>query len=170
MHFNIITSLLIVFSLVLAIAVLFRLLKLPVILGYIVVGAVVGPYALGWLPDLTIINKFAEFGIVLLMFTIGLKFSLSEIWRLKIPVFILGGFQVVLTTIITTLIGLSLKMTVDAALIVGGIAAMSSTAMVVKQLDDQGELHWKHGHNAFSVLLFQDLAVIPFIILNLSSG
>lgn len=165
MNFSIINSLLIVFSLVLVIAVLFRFLKLPVILGYIAVGAIVGPYALGWLPDITMISKFAEFGVVLLMFTIGLRFSLKEIWHLKLPVFALGGFQVVLTTIITMLIGLSFKMSLASALIVGGIAAMSSTAIVIKQLDNQEELHWQHGHNAVSVLLFQDLAVIPFIIL-----
>jgi len=129
------------------------------------VGAIVGPYALGWLLDLATINRFAEFGIVLLMFTIGLKFSLSEIWRLKVPVFVMGGLQVILTTIITMLIALSFKMNLTTAFIIGGIAAMSSTAIVIKQLDDQGELHWKHGHNAFSILLFQDLAVIPFIIL-----
>jgi CPA2 family monovalent cation:H+ antiporter-2 len=165
MEMNFLESILSVFFLALCVTVVFRQLRLSVILGYLIVGAVVGPNALGWIPNSDNIKELAEFGIVFLMFTVGLEFSLPKLFTLKYPVFFIGGLQVLISILITTLIAKCLGMSTISAVIVGGIVAMSSTAIVVKQLNDQLELHSRHGLNAISILLFQDLAVIPFIIL-----
>ncbi len=143
---------------------IFRKLRLSIILGYLLTGALVGPNGLA-LAHIHSVQGLAEFGIVFLMFTIGLEFSLPQLFALRFPVFVIGSLQVVLTIFFTTLIGLFLGMTTLSALTVGSIVAMSSTAIVVKQLGDQSELHSPHGLNAIGILLLQDLAVIPIIIL-----
>ncbi len=168
MEINILETILSVLLTVLVITVIFRRLRLPVVLGYLAVGTIVGPHALNLIPDPKDINELAEFGIVFLMFTVGLEFSLPKLFSLRNSVFIVGGAQVLLCIFITTTIGIFLGMKLLSALVVGGIVAMSSTAIVVKQLHDQRELHSTHGLNAIGVLLFQDVAVIPFIILIVS--
>lgn len=170
MGFDILESILSVFLIALVVTVIFRQLRLSVILGYLLVGAVVGPHGLGLIHESSKINELAEFGIVFLMFTVGLEFSLPKLFALKYPVFFIGGLQVLLTIAITAWFGYELGMTKISAVIVGGIVAMSSTAIVIKQLNDQFELHSPHGLNAVGILLFQDLAVIPFIILISSFG
>lgn len=165
MSFNILEIILCVFFLALVVTVVFRTLRLSVILGYLLVGALVGPHGLGLVPDTDSINELAEFGIVFLMFTIGLEFSFPKLISLKYPVFTMGGLQVFLTLFITTLGGISLGLSTLSALVIGSIVAMSSTALVIKQLGDQVELHTPYGLNAIGILLFQDLAVIPIIIL-----
>ena len=147
------------------ISTLFRKFSLPPVLGYIVVGAIVGPYGLAWLPDKEATNELAEFGVVFLMFTIGLEFSLSKLIAMKKAVIGLGGLQVTLTTAIAMTVALMAHAHIVIAIVVGGIAAMSSTAIVSKQLTDQLELNTPQGANAIGILLFQDIAVIPFLIL-----
>ncbi len=165
MGFNILESILCVFLIALCVTVIFRYFRLSVILGYLIVGALVGPHAFGLIPDSENIKQIAEFGIVFLMFTVGLEFSLPKLLTLKQPVFFIGGLQVLISITMTVLIGKSLGMSTISAVVAGGVVAMSSTAIVVKQLHDQLEFHSPHGLNAVGVLLFQDLAVIPFIIL-----
>ncbi|WP_367607111.1 cation:proton antiporter [Legionella sp. W05-934-2] len=165
MNFSIIETTLILVLTALIVSVVFRIIRLPIILGYLVVGVLVGPHVLGWLPEAADIKELAEFGVALLMFTIGLEFSFSKIIALRHQVFILGGLQVLISILITTLIGLSLQMTLVESIVVGSVVAMSSTAIVIKQLSDQFELHSKHGLNAVGILLFQDLAVIPILVL-----
>lgn len=144
---------------------IFRRLRLSVILGYLLAGALVGPNGLALAHSSHAVQGLAEFGIVFLMFTIGLEFSLPQLFALRYPVFVIGTLQVILTIAITTGIGIFLGMTNLSALVVGSIVAMSSTAIVVKQLGDQAELYSPHGLDAMGILLLQDLAVIPIIIL-----
>lgn len=147
------------------VVVVFRRLKIPPIIGYLVVGIVVGPHGLTWVQDRGDIHELADFGVVFLMFTIGLEFSLTKLIRMKHLVFGLGSAQVFLTTLITSVIGSLLGMGWPQAIVVGCIVAMSSTAIVSKQLSDQHELSTPYGNNAISILLFQDISVIPFFIL-----
>ena len=165
MDFNILEGFLVILAITLVVTMVFRYLHLPVILGYLLVGILVGPHALAWLPNTNDIYELAEFGVVLLMFTVGLEFSLSKLLVLKYQVFILGGLQVLFSIIITMLFGQLLGMDVISSFVVGGVVAMSSTAIVMKQLGDQLELNAKHGMNAISILLFQDLAVIPLLVI-----
>ncbi len=145
--------------------IIFYHLRLPTILGYLLVGAIAGPHAVGLIPDVESIKTLAEFGIVLLMFTIGLEFSLPKLIALRYWVFGVGEIQVIVVIAVTTIIGMAIGMTPLSAFAVGGIVAMSSTAIVVKELTKQREINSKVGKNAIGILLAQDLAVIPFIIL-----
>ncbi|VAX08472.1 Inner membrane protein, KefB/KefC family [hydrothermal vent metagenome] len=140
-------------------------LRLPSILGYLSVGVLVGPYGLAWIADTEYVRAFAEFGVVFLLFTIGLEFSLPLLIRMKSAVLGLGASQVLLTTAITAVVALYLDFPVESALVLGGVVAMSSTALVIRQLTDQVELHSSHGRNAVGILLCQDVMVIPFLIL-----
>lgn len=165
MQLNFLEIILSVFFISLIVTVIFKKLRLSIILGYLLVGAFLGPHALGVMHNSEYAKHLAEFGIVFLMFTVGLEFSVPKLFALRYSVFVIGGLQVLLTITITTIAGIFLGMSKLAALAVGSIVAMSSTAIVIKQLNDQLELQSKHGLNAISILLFQDLAVIPLIIL-----
>ncbi len=145
--------------------VVFHYLRFPIIVGYLFVGAMVGPHALGLIPDEASIKILAEFGIVFLMFMIGLEFSLSKLKTLRYWVFGVGGLQVIIGIAFTTMMGIFIGMTPLSAFVVGGIVTMSSTAIVMKELFMQGEIYSKIGNNAVGILLAQDLAVIPFVIL-----
>jgi CPA2 family monovalent cation:H+ antiporter-2 len=165
MHFDILDMILFVFLIALFVTVIFRELKLSVILGYLLVGAWVGPHTLDIVHDISKIKELAEFGIVFLMFTIGLEFSLPKLLLLKKSVYLTGILQILLCILITTLLGKLIGLTTLSALVIGSIVAMSSTAIVAKQLNDQLELSSQHGMNVLGILLLQDLAVVPLIIL-----
>ncbi len=165
MEYGVFTGILVLLTTAVILTAVFRRFRLPPVLGYLAVGALVGPYGMGWIPDHEAIREVAEFGVVFLMFTIGLEFSLSKLLAMKRMVLGLGGLQVLFTVLIA--IGVAMVMGVDgpSAFVIGGVIAMSSTAIVSKQLTEQVELNTPQGSNAISILLFQDIAVIPFLIL-----
>src|SRR3954466_8258021 len=150
-----------------------RSLKLPPMLRYLVVGVVIGPNALGLGQNTEGVRYLGEFGVVFLMFVIGLEFNLPQLRAMRAHVFGLGLFQVVLTIVAGTLGSLFLaalapgywRMTWQTALVLSCALAMSSTAMVVKLLADRLELESEHGKRVMGVLLFQDLAVVPLLVL-----
>lgn len=165
MSFGILEAIIIVFFTALIVSAILRRIKLSVVLGYLVVGALAGPHALKLVPNSEYINQLADFGIVFLMFTVGLEFSVPKLFSLKRAVFIIGGLQVLICIVASASITLLLGMDSLDSIVIGSIIAMSSTALVVKQLSDQLELQTPHGLNALGILLFQDLAVIPLLIL-----
>ncbi len=142
-----------------------RALRLPTMLGYLVTGIVIGPFALGWIPDSEEARYLAEFGVVFLMFSIGLEFSLPRLMTMRMTVFGFGGAQVVLTIVFTALIAWLLNLPLLAAIALGGIMSMSSTAIVSKMMAERMEIQTPHGRQIFGALLFQDLAVVPLLIL-----
>ncbi|RMH61297.1 MAG: potassium transporter [Zetaproteobacteria bacterium] len=144
---------------------LFLRLRLPAVLGYFTAGMLIGPYGLALIEDNALTHMLAEFGVVFLMFSIGLEFSLGHLIRMKRTVLGLGSMQVLCTALLTAGIAIAFGLRPGNALIVGGIIAMSSTALVVKALTEQAELHTRHGRNSVGILLFQDLMVVPFLIL-----
>jgi len=144
--------------------VLFRLLGLPPVLGYLIVGIAIGPHALGWVPSSEDAGKLAEFGIVFLMFSIGLEFSLPQLFRMRQVVFGLGFAQVALTMLLVTVAALVTGFGWKTGLAIGGALAMSSTAIVVRMMMERRQLDTPHGREAVGVLLFQDLAVVPLLI------
>ncbi len=156
--------------------VLCRYLKLPPILGYLVVGVLIGPHALALAGDSASIGYLAEFGVVFLMFAIGLEFNLPKLRSLRLIVFGLGTLQVLITiagTIVgqhllswlLPLLGQSWQMDWKGALVLGAAMAMSSTAIVVKLMAERLELDSEHGRRVIGVLLFQDLAVVPLLVM-----
>jgi monovalent cation:H+ antiporter-2, CPA2 family len=146
-------------------ALLLHRFRLPAMLGYLCVGILLGPHALGWVADLEGIQESAEWGVVFLMFMIGLEFSLKQLLSMKNTVFIYGGASVLITILLTISISWLYPISLAETIVLGSIIAMSSTAIVIKQLNDQLELNVRHGVDALSILLFQDLAVIPLLIL-----
>jgi CPA2 family monovalent cation:H+ antiporter-2 len=153
--------------------VAFRMAHLPPMLGYLAVGIVVGPHALGWAQDNATTHGLAEFGVVFLMFSIGLEFSLPKLWSMRRSVFGLGLAQVLLTIASAMLFGLLagwllpqfVSLSWRASFALGGALAMSSTAIVSKILTERMELESEHGRRIISILLFQDLALVPLLIL-----
>ena len=147
------------------VVILFRSLKLPAMLGYLIVGIVIGPHGMGLIPDTAATRNLAEIGVVFLMFSIGLEFSLAKLTTMRRIVFGLGAAQV-----LTTLAGVVVALYVAGiewrtGIVLGGAVAMSSTAIVSKMLADKLELNSLHGRQVIGVLLFQDLAVVPLLIL-----
>lgn len=142
-----------------------RRLRLPAILGYLAVGVVAGPYSLGWIGDVKDIHLIAEFGVVFLLFMLGLEFSLPRLIAMRRAVMGMGGAQVLTTAIVTGVAAWLMGFSPAAAFVLAGVLTVSSTAIVIKQLGEQLEVNSRHGNNAVGVLLFQDLAVIPFLII-----
>ncbi|HKK13516.1 MAG TPA: cation:proton antiporter, partial [Gammaproteobacteria bacterium] len=154
---------------VLAVAV-FRRLRLPPVISYIAVGVVLGPHVLGVLQDSETTHFLAEFGVVFLLFTVGLEFSLPYLLAMKGLVFGLGGSQVLVTLAVAGTAAWAAGLPPVAAFIAGAVFAVSSTAIVIKQLTEEVELNALHGRIAVGVLLFQDLAVIPFLVVITTVG
>ncbi len=144
----------------------FRWLRLPALTVYLIIGVLVGSNGLGLVANSTQISHLAEFGTVFLLFSIGLEFSLPRLVQMRGLVLGLGGLQFGLTAIA---IGLTFKLLTEAswqiAAVIGAMIAMSSTAIVMRLLADRRELETAYGRQAFGVLLFQDLAVVPLLIL-----
>ena len=156
---------LILLAVAVGVVVLCRILRLPAMLGYLIVGILIGPHALGWIPDAPETRHLAEFGVVFLMFSIGLEFSLARLRSMQRIVFGLGTAQVAFTMLLVMLSSLFFDLDWRQGLALGGVLAMSSTAIVSKMLVERAELNSGHGHKIMGVLLFQDLAVVPLIIL-----
>ena len=165
MPHDLFASLLILLSTAVVVVWVFRRLHLSPILGYLVVGALVGPHGFGWLPDNEQTRFLAELGVVFLMFTVGLEFTLPELLANRRLVLGLGASEVLAGTALAGIIAWWLGIPPLGAVLVGGAFAMSSTAIVIRQLAEQMELQTRHGRAAVAVLLLQDLATLPFLIL-----
>lgn len=144
---------------------LFRAFRLPAMLAYFLVGLILGPHALGLLPDTEATREFAEFGIVFLMFSIGLEFSLPQLYAMRSKVLGLGGAQVILTLAVAMSIAKFAGLNWPAAFVIGSALTMSSTAIVSKMLAERVDLNSRHGRLSIGVLLFQDIAVVPILVL-----
>ncbi|HQD15422.1 MAG TPA: cation:proton antiporter, partial [Ottowia sp.] len=152
-----------------------RWARLPAILGYLVVGVLIEPHTLGWAvgQDAEGIKQLAEYGVVFLMFVIGLEFNLPKLHAMRQHVFGLGLAQVLMTMgvvsggalLLAWLLPQHWPMSWQGALALGGALAMSSTAIVVKMMSDRLELESEHGQRIIGVLLLQDLAVVPLLVL-----
>jgi CPA2 family monovalent cation:H+ antiporter-2 len=151
-------------SSVLAVA-LFRAFRLPAMLAYFLVGMALGPHTFGLLPDTEATKEFAEFGIVFLMFSIGLEFSLPQLYAMRKKVLGLGGAQVFITLAIVMGIAKLAGLDWPVAFVIGSALAMSSTAIVSKILAERVDLNSRHGRLSIGVLLFQDIAVVPILVL-----
>jgi monovalent cation:proton antiporter-2 (CPA2) family protein len=144
---------------------LFKRLGLGSVLGYLIAGILIGPSALKLIADPEHVLHFAEFGVVLMLFLIGLELESQKVWELRKLLFGLGGIQVTLTILLVTVIAHTLAFSWSEALIIGMGVAMSSTAIGLTALIEKKQLHTAGGQAAFATLLFQDLSVIPLFML-----
>ena len=167
---NVLAQILILLAGSLLVLSLVRRFALPPILGYLLVGMILGPHALDLASDAGAVTLLAEIGVVFLVFTLGLEFSLARMIAMKSEVLGIGGLQVLLTGAAVGGIAWASGFEPAVAVVVGGALAMTSTAIVLRQLSDQLELNRTHARLAVGILLFQDLAFVPLLALATAIG
>jgi CPA2 family monovalent cation:H+ antiporter-2 len=154
----------ILFGLAIVAVTLFRRLRFPSIIGFLVAGILAGPHSLGLISDTRQVEQLAEIGVVLLLFTIGIEFSLKELMRIRQMVLLGGGLQLGLTVLAVALLGEVLSFPLSQSIFFGFLVALSSTAILMKLLMDAGEMDAPHGKVAMGILIFQDLCVVPLML------
>lgn len=161
---NTLQTVLVLLAAAVFVVVVFRKLRLPPLLGYLIVGTAVGPHALGWVDESKQVHQLAEIGVVFLMFSIGLEFSLPKLQTMRRVVLGLGTTQVCVTLAVVFAVALMLGVPWQGAFVLGGALTLSSTAILAKSLAERQELNSEHGRQIIGILLFQDLAVVPLLI------
>ncbi|MBX6331579.1 MAG: cation:proton antiporter [Gemmatimonadaceae bacterium] len=139
-------------------------LRLPPIVGFLITGILSGPYGFGLIRNVREVEPIAEIGVILLLFTVGLEFSLPQLFRLRTLLLAGGGLQVALTLLVTALLARAFAAAWPVAIFVGMLVALSSTAIVLRLLADRGEMDSLHGRAALVILIFQDLCVVPMVL------
>ncbi len=160
----VITDLVVLLATSLPVVFLCQKLGLPALVGFLLTGIVIGPSATGLIASVDRVETLAEVGVVLLLFTIGLEVSLSTLARMRRTVFGSGSLQVVATAALAAAAALAFGLTPARALVLGFVAALSSSAVALKILSDRGESETPHGQMALGVLLLQDFAVLPMLL------
>jgi CPA2 family monovalent cation:H+ antiporter-2 len=161
----ILRELILLLAVSLPITFLFHKIRLPALVGFLITGIILGPHGLAMVTDTTVVERLAEIGVVLLLFTIGLEFSIEDIMRSGRQFIIGGGLQVLLTIAAVAGLALSLGFPLPQAVFFGFLASLSSTAIVLKMYSDRAEMDSAHGRLATGILLFQDIAVVPMMLL-----
>src|SRR5256886_4310027 len=163
-EYHVLKDLAIIFAVSLLVILVFHRIKLPALPGFIVAGVLLGPNALGLVSDVHQVESLAEVGVILLLFTLGIEFSLSRLREMGRQVIVGGGAQVGLTVPCSCVLAMALHLSWRVSLLVGFLVALSSTAIVLKGLTDKGEIDAPHGRLATGVLIFQDLCVVPMML------
>jgi len=164
-HYEALQDIEILFGLALVTVILFRRLMFPSIIGFLVTGVLAGPHALAFIEDTHQVEQMAEIGVVLLLFTIGIELSLKELMRIKHLVLWGGGLQVLVSIMAVAVVGAVFGFPVRQAVFFGFLVALSSTAILMKLLIDSGQADAPHGKMAMGILIFQDLCVVPLMLL-----
>ncbi len=162
---TILRELIILLAVSLPITFLFHKMRLPALVGFLITGILLGPHGISLVTDTSVVERLAEIGVVLLLFTVGLEFSIEDIMRSSRQFLLGGGMQVVLTVCAVAGIALLFGYPMTQAVFFGFLASLSSTAIVLKMYSDRAELDTAHGRLAIGVLLFQDMAVVPMMLL-----
>jgi CPA2 family monovalent cation:H+ antiporter-2 len=139
-------------------------IKIPSIVGFLLAGMLLGPHGLHFIQDIDTINILAEIGVILLLFTIGIEFSMSRFLKMRIEVFGIGGLYVLMTVSLTALISYQWLRDINTAVFTGFLVGLSSTAIVMKLLSDKAEIDTPHGRTSVGILIFQDLCIVPFML------
>jgi len=165
MEVPILLDILIIFLLSIVVVLVFSRLKIPSLVGFLLTGILAGPHGFKLVSNIHGVEILAEIGVILLLFTIGIEFSLKSLVKIKKVVFIGGGIQVLMTVFVVAGILFFTKMPFNKSVFLGFVVALSSTAIAIKLLQDKGEIDSSHGRNAFAISIFQDISSIPLILL-----
>lgn len=157
-------ELVLVLALAVGIILLFRRFRMPGVLGFIIAGMIAGPHMLGWVNDVGRVNELAEFGMVFLLFVIGMGFSLKELSSIGLTVFVGGSLQAVFTILLTTGICTLFDMSLPQSVFMGFLVTLSSTAIVLRVLQGKGKLDSPMGRATSAILIFQDILVVPMML------
>jgi CPA2 family monovalent cation:H+ antiporter-2 len=158
-------TLVVIFGVSAAMVFFLHRLKIPSIVGFLVSGVIIGPYGIGLVEDVHSVEIMAEIGVILLLFTIGVEFSMSKLVRIKRAVLGGGGVQVMLTISISAVAAYLVAGDINRSVFTGFLIALSSTAIVLKMLAEKGETDTPHGRLMVGILIFQDLCVVPMMLL-----
>lgn len=165
MEIPLLKEIVIVLGISIVIILAFQKLKLPSILGFLFAGIIVGPSAFNLLSSSHEVELLSEIGIIFLLFIIGIELSFSGLMKIKKTVFVGGGLQVAGTILITALVAMALGIQINTAVFIGFLISLSSTAIVLKMLQERGEIESPHGRIALGILIFQDIIVVPMMLL-----
>ncbi|MDW7732684.1 MAG: cation:proton antiporter, partial [Methanolobus sp.] len=165
MELTLLTDIGIIFGLSIIILLLFHRMRLSPVLGFLVTGILAGPHGLGIITGVEEVEALAEIGIILLLFTIGIEMSIKDLWDIKKAVLLGGGLQVVITTVLVYYICRYLELTPGTSLFMGFLVSLSSTAIVLKLLQEKGEIYTPYGKTSLGILIFQDIIIVPMILL-----
>lgn len=164
-NYNIISEIVIILLVQIPVIYIFKKINIPVIIGYLISGLIIGPYGLKLISGYEEISIMAEIGVILLLFTIGIELSIKKLVEMKKLLLIGGGLQVVLTVLFSSIIFLLFSFPLNQSVFFGMLISLSSTAIVLKLLADRKEINAPQGRIALGILVFQDLAIVPMILL-----
>ncbi|MBU0673532.1 MAG: cation:proton antiporter [Proteobacteria bacterium] len=165
MEIPLLTDIVIIFGLSVAVLLVFHLLKLPVVVGFLLTGILAGPHGFGLIKAVHEVEILAEIGVILLLFTIGIEFSFKRLIQIKQQVMIGGALQVGLTIMVVFFIARHFGMSLKVAVFYGFLISLSSTAIVLRLLQERAEIDAPHGRSALGILLFQDVIIVPMILI-----
>ncbi|MEW6675262.1 MAG: monovalent cation:proton antiporter-2 (CPA2) family protein [Nitrospirota bacterium] len=165
MNFDFLKSLVVIFGVSALVVFLLHRLKIPSLVGFLIAGIIIGPHGLGMVKDVHAVELLAEIGVILLLFTIGIEFSMAKLIRMKKAVIGGGGIQVLLTILLSAITAYLTTENINKSVFFGFLIALSSTAIVLKTLTESGEVDSPHGRMMVGILIFQDLCVVPLMLL-----
>jgi CPA2 family monovalent cation:H+ antiporter-2 len=165
MEYAFLTSLVIIFGVSAFVVFALHHFRIPSLVGFLVAGVVIGPYGIGIIRDTHAVELLAEIGVILLLFTVGIEFSIARLLRMKKAVVAGGGLQMLLTTGFVVAAGFFVSVKTEDAVFFGFLVALSSTAIVLKLLAEKGETDSPHGRVMVGILIFQDLCIVPLMLL-----
>jgi len=165
MEYALLRSLLVIFGVSALVVFVLHRFRIPSLVGFLVSGVVIGPHGIGLIRDTHAVEVMAEVGVILLLFTVGIEFSISKLLRIKKAVVVGGGLQMGLTTAVIVAVGALAGARAGDALFFGFLVALSSTAIVLKLLAEKGETDSPHGRVMTGILIFQDLCIVPLMLL-----
>ncbi|HXV14811.1 MAG TPA: cation:proton antiporter, partial [Candidatus Krumholzibacteria bacterium] len=154
----------VIFGLAVAVALACHRLKIPTVVGFILTGVIAGPHGLGLTTEIDAVERLAEIGVIFLLFTIGLEFSVASIGHVKRLFFVAGPLQVVLTALVVFAWAVAAGVEVPRAILFGLLASLSSTAIILRLLQERAELSSPHGKGTMAILIFQDIAFVPMML------
>jgi CPA2 family monovalent cation:H+ antiporter-2 len=161
---TLLSSIVVIFGLSIVVVFLFNLMRIPAVVGFILTGLLVGPHGFSLISAIDQVEMLAEIGIILLLFTIGLEFSFRNLWKIRLNVVAGGSLQVVITALLATAICIFFGLSLKESILIGFLVSLSSTAIVLKLLQERGEVDTPHGNMTLAILIFQDLIAIPMML------
>lgn len=164
METSLLNDIVLIFGLAIVVIYVCQKIKIPSVVGLLITGVLAGPHGLALVKDVATVDALAELGIILLLFTIGMEFSLQQLLQIRKSVFLGGALQVLLSTLATMFIMTKLGRSWEEAVFIGFLVSLSSTAIVLKLLQDRSEIDTPYGRNTLGILIFQDIVIIPMIL------
>ncbi|MBI5206922.1 MAG: cation:proton antiporter [Candidatus Firestonebacteria bacterium] len=164
MGIPLLNDIVIIFGLSIAVIYICHKLNIPAIVGFLLTGTLAGPHGFGFISRINDVEILAEVGVVLLLFTIGIEFSLKSLMKIKKSVFLGGTLQVIFTILVTSFIAWEIGKTIEESIFIGFLISLSSTAIVLKVFQQRAEVDTLHGQTSLAILIFQDIAIVPMIL------